>query len=325
MIWVFTLLLSLSTFAKFAALDSELRAYPYPHPVLFHEVDFAGTPLKMAYMDVKPLNPNGQTVVLLHGKNFCGSYWEKTISDLSKEGFRVIVPDQIGFGKSSKPKTYAYTLQALAQNTQSILKKFKITKYIVVGHSMGGMLGIRYALMYPDQVTKLLLINPIGLEDWKLKIPYHGVEENYQNELKATIASIKKYQQDVYYAGKWKPEYDKGIEILAGWTLHPSYKEVAWSAALTTDMVFTQPVIYEVGLLKMPTLLMVGTRDRTAVGKAWASDKVRPELGRYDLLGKEVVAKIPQGKLLEIPNVGHMPMVEVYDQYIKALKEFIQN
>ena len=325
MILLLTLLLSFSTFAKFEPLDSELRAYPYPYPVLFHEVDFAGIPLKMAYMDVKPAKANGQTVVLLHGKNFSGAYWERTAKDLSAAGFRVIIPDQIGFGKSSKPKTYAYTLQALAQNTQAILKEFKISKYIVIGHSMGGMLGIRYALMYPDQVTKLLLVNPIGLEDWKLKIPYHNVEENYQSELKATAASFKKYQQDVYYAGKWKPEYDKGIEILAGWTLHPSYKEVAWSAALTTDMVFTQPVIYEVGLLKMPTLLMVGTRDRTAVAKAWASEKVKAELGRYDLLGKEVIAKIPQGKLVEIPNVGHMPMVEVYDQYIKHLKEFIQN
>lgn len=325
MIWLLTFLISFSTFAKFEPLDSELRAYPYPFPVLFHEVDFAGMPLKMAYMDIKPEKPNGQTVVLLHGKNFSGSYWEKTINDLTKEGFRVIVPDQIGFGKSSKPKTYAYTLQALAQNTAAILKEFKIAKYQVVGHSMGGMLGIRMALMYPEQITKLSLINPIGLEDWKLKIPYHGVEDSYKNELKANLASIKKYQQNVYYAGKWKPEYDKGIEILAGWTLHPSYKEVAWSAALTTDMIFTQPVIYEVGLLKMPTLLMVGTRDRTAVGKAWASDKVKAELGRYDLLGKEVIAKIPNGKLIEIPNVGHMPQVEVYDQYIKYLKDFIQN
>lgn len=325
MMWLLTLFLSFSVFAKFQPLDSELRSYPYPWPVLFYEVKFAGMPLKMAYMDIKPAKPNGQTIVLLHGKNFSGSYWEKTARDLAADGYRIIIPDQIGFGKSSKPKTYAYTLQALAQNTQGILKKYKISKAIVIGHSMGGMLGIRFALMYPETVTKLLLVNPIGLEDWKVKIPYHNVEESYQSELKATADSFKKYQQDVYYAGKWKPEYDKGIEILAGWTLHPSYKEVAWSAALTTDMVFTQPVIYEVGQLEMPTLLMVGTRDRTAVGKAWASDKVKAELGRYDLLGKEVIAKIPQGKLVEIPDVGHMPMVEVYDQYLSHLKTFIQN
>lgn len=325
MIWLLTFLVSFSTFAKFKPLDSELRAYPYPFPVLFHEVDFAGQQLKMAYMDVKPEKPNGQTIVLLHGKNFSGAYWERTANDLVKDGFRVIIPDQIGFGKSSKPKTFAYSFQLLAQETQKILKEFKISKYIVVGHSMGGMLGIRMALMYPEQITKLLLVNPIGLEDWKVKIPYHDVKSSYQSELKANQASIKKYQQDVYYDGKWKPEYDKGIEILVGWTLHPSYKEVAWSAALTTDMVFTQPVIYEVGLLKMPTLLLLGTRDRTAVGKGWASEKVKAELGRYDLLGKEVIKKIPQGKLIELPNVGHVPQVEVYDQYIKHLQDFIQN
>lgn len=325
MIWLSTFLLSISVFAKFVALDPELQNYKYPYPVLYHSVPFAGQNLKMAYMDVKPEKPNGETIVLLHGKNFSGAYWEKTSNDLLKEGYRVIIPDQIGFGKSSKPKTFAYSLQYLSQLTQEILKEHKISNYIVVGHSMGGMLGIRMALMYPEQIKKLLLVNPIGLEDWKVKVPYQGVNANYANELKSNEASIKKYQQDVYYDGKWKPEYDKGIEVLVGWSLHPRYKEIAWSAALTTDMVFTQPVVYEMKYLRMPTLLMVGTRDRTAVGKAWASEKVRSELGRYDLLGKEVIKKIPKGKLVELSNVGHMPQVEVYDQYIKHLKDFIQN
>jgi len=52
----------------------------------------------MAYVDVLSPNPNGKTVVLLHGKNFNIAYWEQTIKELSKQGFRVIAPDQIGFG-----------------------------------------------------------------------------------------------------------------------------------------------------------------------------------------------------------------------------------
>lgn len=325
MVWLFTLLLSFSVIAKFEALDPELTNYTYPFPVSFHTFQFAGENIKMAYMDVKPKKFNGQVVVLLHGKNFSGAYWEQTARDLLKEGYRVIMPDQVGFGKSSKPKTFAYTFQYLSKLTQDVLNHLKIKKYLLVGHSMGGMLAMRMSIMYPENIKKLVLVNPIGLEDWKLKIGYHTVEENYQLELKNNEDSIRRYQQNVYFDGKWKIEYDKNIEILVGWTLHPRYKEVAWTAALTSDMAFTQPVLYEIGAIKAPTMLLIGTQDRTALGKNWASDNIKAELGRYDLLGKEAAKKIPHAKLIELPGIGHMPQVEAYDLYLSHLKFFLQN
>src|SRR5215471_2647683 len=83
--------------------DAELTAYPYPFPVRFLDIASQQQTVKMAYMDVAPAQPNGHTVLLLHGKNFPASYWEPTIRFLSARGYRVIAPDQIGFGKSSKP------------------------------------------------------------------------------------------------------------------------------------------------------------------------------------------------------------------------------
>ena len=81
-----------------------LEGYEYPYKVEFLPLTIEGQDLRMAYMDVPPdKEPNGKTVVLLHGKNFFGSYWRNTIHFLTRNGFRVIVPDQIGFGKSSKP------------------------------------------------------------------------------------------------------------------------------------------------------------------------------------------------------------------------------
>jgi pimeloyl-ACP methyl ester carboxylesterase len=188
---------------------------------------------------------------------------------------------------------------------------------------MGGMLATRMALMYPNEVEKLILVNPIGLEDWKLKVPYKNVHDLYQIELKNSEEKIRDYQKNVYFDGKWKPEYDKGIEILVGWTKHPDYPKVAWNAALTTDMCMLQPVLYEFKNLKMPTLLLLGTRDRTALGKAWADPKTKDELGRYDRLGKEVIKLIPKGKLVELHGIGHMPQIENYDAYIKNIKGFL--
>ncbi|WP_408097910.1 alpha/beta fold hydrolase [Peredibacter sp. HCB2-198] len=309
--------------AAFVPQDAELTSFSYPFPVKFHEIHVKNQKYKMAYMDVKPEGELKGTIVLLHGKNFSGHYWERTARDLLKQKYRVIIPDQIGFGKSSKPESFPYTLHFLAKLTHELVTKQNVDKYILVGHSMGGMLATRQALMFPGAIQKLALINPIGLEDWKIKVPYKDVNELYQIELKNDETKIRDYQKNVYYDGQWKPEYEKGIEVLVGWTLHKDFPRIAWNSALTTDMVFTQPVVYEFKNLKMPTLLLVGTRDRTAIGKGWAPDSVKNELGRYDLLGKAVVKEIPKGTLRELPGIGHMPQVETYDQYWKSLSDFI--
>lgn len=197
-------------------LDIQLANYEYPYSVSVLELENQMQSLEMAYMDVKPSNYNGKNILLLHGKNFNGAYWQTTIKALTNEGFRVIVPDQIGFGKSSKPDHFHYTFQQLAQNTKTLLDSLQITKTAVLGHSMGGMLATRFALMYPETTEKLILENPIGLEDWKLKVPYQPVEWWYKNELKKDYESIKKYQLSSYYDNNWKPEYDQWVNLLAG-------------------------------------------------------------------------------------------------------------
>jgi pimeloyl-ACP methyl ester carboxylesterase len=280
--------------------------------------------LQMAYMDVKPANYNGKNVMLLHGKNFNGAYWGATIAALAKEGFRVVVPDQVGFGKSSKPKTFQYTFQQLALNTKALLDSLGIHKISVLGHSMGGMLATRFVLMYPEITDKFILENPIGLEDWKLKVPYQPVSWWYQKELKDNYESIRKYQMESYYAGKWNTDFDKWAKLLAGWTLNKDYKIIAWNSALTYDMIFTQPVCYEFRYIKNPTLLIIGTRDRTAVGKALVSEEVRKTMGDYATLGKKTKDKIPNSTLVEINNVGHLPHIEAFGQFIKPLLAFLE-
>ena len=75
-----------------------LENYDYPFAVKYINLDIQNQEYQMAYMDVQPEKPNGKNVMLLHGKNFNGAYWGETAKALAKEGFRVIIPDQIGFG-----------------------------------------------------------------------------------------------------------------------------------------------------------------------------------------------------------------------------------
>lgn len=242
---------------------------------------------------------------------------------MNAKGYRVIVPDQIGFGKSTKPQYYQYSFHQLALNTKSILDSLMISKVMVLGHSMGGMLATRFALIYPEMTEKLVLENPIGLEDYKALTSYQSVDANYQNELKNTVESYRAYQLKYYYDNQWKPAYDRWLNLLAGWTLHADYPLIAWNAALTTDMIFTQPVVYEFGNIKCPTLLIIGTRDRTTIGKERATKEMQAKMGLYNELGKKTQRAIPNSTLVELDNVGHLPHIEAFDRFIRPLSEFL--
>lgn len=220
----------------------ELQGFEYPYPLNHFAFQSQGKSLQMGYMDVPATGtPNGRSVVLMHGKNFCGATWESSIKALSDAGYRVIAPDQIGFCSSSKPDHYQYSFQQLATNTHQLLEKLGIQKATVIGHSTGGMLATRYALMYPQQTEQLGLVNPIGLEDWKaLGVPYQSVDQWYQRELKLSADGVRNYERTTYYGGRWKPEYERWVDMLAGLNKGPGHLQVAWNSALIYDMIFTQ-------------------------------------------------------------------------------------
>jgi len=324
---VYALLISalLST-ASMAADDDgplygpELQGFDYPAPV--HQFAFTsqGESLHMAYLDVTPANPNGRAVVLLHGKNFCAATWEGTIEALGEAGYRVIAPDQIGFCKSSKPQHYQYSFQQLARNTHALLESIGVGQATIIGHSTGGMLGIRYALMYPQQTGQLVLVNPIGLEDWKAKgVPSLSVDQWYERDLKTTADRIRNYERATYYAGQWRADYERWVQMLAGMYRGAGKQVVAWNSALLYDMIYTQPVVYELGALTMPTLLLIGQKDTTAIGKDIAPDEVRAKIGHYPELGKLTAKAIPNATLVEFADLGHAPQIQDPPAFHRAL------
>lgn len=302
---------------KSEGFDAELTGYQYPYKVEFFSLELQRQNLKMAYMDLVAKDSDAPVIVLLHGKNFGGFAFRDVAKKLNEMGYRVIMPDQIGFGKSSKPQNFQFTFQTLAESTNQLLKSLGITKYTVLGHSMGGMLATRMSLMYPENVKKLILVNPIGLEDWKLLTPYKSIDQMYQLELKNTPESIKNYQSNAYYSGKWKSDYDWLIEAASGQTQHADFPKVAWDSALTYDMLFTQPVIYEFPKIKVPTRLIIGQLDKTAPGKAWAPEENKKKMGLYPQLGKNAHKLIPNSKIYELKNLGHVPFVEDLNRFFK--------
>ena len=316
--------LSLSWAVRAHAQDqmygAELEGFDYPAPVQKFSFNSQQQAVHMAYLDIQPAKANGHVVVLLHGKNFCAATWQATYEVLQGYGFRVIVPDQIGFCKSSKPIGYEYSFAELASNTHALLKSLKIEKATVMGHSMGGMLATRYALMYPEAVTQLVLVNPLGLEDWKaLGVPTLSEDQWYARELNQTDERMRNYQLKTYYANEWKPEYEPWVQMIAGMYRGPGKETVARHSAQTFVMIFHQPVLYEFPNIKVPTLLLIGEKDTTAIGRDMASEPIKYTMGNYRALSLKAVKTIPGAQLVLFPDLGHSPQVQNPDRFHTAL------
>jgi len=294
----------------------------YPYPVKYVRVNVEGSPVQMAFMDIIPEKANGRSVILFHGKNFSGLYWADVIKKLSADGFRVVVPDQVGWGKSAKPDA-KYSFEMLASNNKFLLDSLGINKIIVIGHSMGGMLATRFTLMYPELVDKLVLEDPLGLEDYTKFIPHHSMEQVYKKELASTYASIKKYQQSYYPV--WKPEYEIYVKAQAEPLQYKDFSTVAWVNALTYQMIYEQPVLYEFEKIKVPVLIIVGALDRTIPGKDLLSVSKQKLHGNYPVLAKNAAKKISNSKIVILPGIGHIPHIQSVNNYYKEVGGFISN
>jgi pimeloyl-ACP methyl ester carboxylesterase len=222
-----------------------------------------------------------------------------------------VLPDQVGFCKSSKPEAYQFGLHQLAANTHALLAVIGAERPILLGHSMGGMLALRYALMYPRDVAALVVVNPIGLEDWKAKgVPFATIDQLYERELKTSFESIKRYQQATYYGGEWKPRYDRWVSMLASMYAGDGGRLVAWNQALTSDMILSQPVVHELDRISVPTVLMIGEKDTTAIGKDRAPPELAKSLGNYPELGRMAHQRIKGSVLVPFEGLGHSPHVQ---------------
>jgi pimeloyl-ACP methyl ester carboxylesterase len=299
-----------------------LEGFVYPYPVEYLKLRIDGAEVKMAFMDVDPTAaPNGRTLVLMHGRNFFGAYWKDTIHLLSTKGYRVVVPDQIGFGKSSKPDL-PHSLHLHAHNTKMLLDLLGIKKATLVAHSLGGMMAVRFTLMYPEVVERLVLEDPLGLEDYRVKVPYATRDELAEEARKQTAAANEAMFKG--YFAEWKLEYQIFPDVQTRWMIGPESDLMARTAAHTYTMAYEQPVLYELSLIKAPTLLMVGEKDRTALGRGRVSQEVRATLGLMPELAKRAAAAIPDCKLVLIPDVAHVPHLEAPQRFYDELLRFIE-
>ncbi|MCB1672443.1 MAG: alpha/beta hydrolase [Gammaproteobacteria bacterium] len=290
---------------------------PYPYPSKYLPLTLYGQDVRMAYMDVSPSGPaNGHTVVLMHGNNFAGFYFGNIAEALSQAGFRVIIPDQMGYGRSSKP-IIPYSFNDFARNTRDVLQSEGIEKAMIVGHSMGGMLAARFSTQYPEMTEKLVLYNPIGLSDGRFSRPAGSVDDSYRRSLDnanfdSIKASLERYV--AHNPSAWNDMFETYARIRYGWTLSADWPRLAMVQSLISNLIYADPVVYDWPHIQAPTLVFGGADDYLAGTPA-----------NFQARMAYIAETIPdnRARLHLLPGLGHVPHLEDPETTIPPLVEFL--
>jgi pimeloyl-ACP methyl ester carboxylesterase len=290
---------------------------PYPYPVSYLSLTLYGQDVRMAFMNVAPLGqPNGHTVVLFHGNNFAGFYFGNVIDALRKEGFRVVVPDQVGYGRSSKP-IIPYNFHDWARNTELVLDSLKIDKAMIVGHSMGGMLAARFATQYPAIAERLILYNPIGLTDGRWSRPWQSVDDAYKQTLGSTYPSIRAsiMRYVAHNPAAWTPEFERYTRVRYAWTLSADWPRLAMVQAIINSVQYLDPVVDDWAHIKAPTLVFGGADDSLPGSPAVFRERM-----------KFIADTVPNGnaRLQLLPGLGHVPHMEAPNKTLPPLVAFLK-
>jgi pimeloyl-ACP methyl ester carboxylesterase len=313
-----------------------LEGYPYPHPVRYLDVTHVAQAdwidrqapdwerrARLAYMDVVPDGSQSKGAVLLaHGKNFFGAYWTGVIETLRREGYRVIVPDLIGWGKSTKPSTL--TAGSLVTHMRSLLDRLMVESVVFVGHSTGGLVGMHLARTSPERVRALVLENPMGLEDYRNGLIHPVSHEDWaQDERSMSVDQIRQYMAH-YFVKKLPRFVEPFVAIRMAIGRGPEFERWVQSSAAAYDMLLNEPAVDFVASLSTPTLFVCGLSDRTYVGAKYTAPADQGAKGNIAEMAKGFAAKMPKAHFVGVADTGHVPHLESPGAFSSAVVEFLR-
>ncbi|WP_409566067.1 alpha/beta fold hydrolase [Methylobacterium sp. J-059] len=300
-----------------------LEGFAYPYPVRFLALSRDGEAQRLAYMDVAPTGTaNGRTALLLHGRNFPASYWAPVVAALTGAGYRVVAPDQLGFGKSSKP-IGPFTFDAMAADTVALLDHLALRRVDVVAHSMGGMLAVRLARNAPDRVNSLVLEAPLGLEDYRFSVPPVANDTLLKREGELTAAAYRRQLMTSYALSLPESAIEPFVEVRERVKGAGEYPRWLQSFVNSYTMIWGQPVVHEIPLLPMPTLFVMGGADHNAPGKPYAPPDLAARMGRNADNATALAARMLNGRAIVFAGIGHLVHMEATDRFDAAMLEFL--
>jgi pimeloyl-ACP methyl ester carboxylesterase len=240
---------------------------------------------------------SGPTLILLHGLGGSTQVWQFNIAPLA-EKYHVVVPDQIGFGKSDKPLVN-YRIRTYVDFLDQFCKQLKIERATLIGNSMGGWIATMFTAAFPDRVDKLVLVDAAG------------------------YAPPKDLDTRTFFG--LNPTTREGMKILAG--------KVFYNKAFLTDAAIDQAIAARLAAGDGYTINSI--TESIIRGEDFLDDIAktvkRPTLivwGRQDGLvslaeGERFNKDIAGSKMVVIDQCGHVPNVEKPGEFNAAVLKFL--
>ncbi len=262
--------------------------------------EVAGLPQRIHYHE----QGEGEAVIFLHGagggasgySNFKGNYPE-----FAEAGFRSIVPDLIGYGLSSKPDLPQYDLDLFIAGIKGLVDGLGLEKITLLGNSLGGAVALGYALAHPDDVARLILMAPGGVEDLDTYLAMPGIANMF------AIYASGKTGADAMRAVMTMQLFDPSLltdEIL---------NERAPIAATQTNAARS--------VLKVPNMTDQLHQLRCPVFGFWGvNDQFNPVSGTMKLMDN-----CPQARMVLVNRCGHWVQVEHREMFNRSCIDFLKN
>lgn len=238
----------------------------------------------------------GLPLTLLHSFPLDHTIWLDIVPDLETT-CRLILPDLRGFGRSPSPKG-PYSMKAMAEDVILMLDAMKIEKTILAGNSMGGYVALAAASYFPERLSALALVASHA---------YADSPEKKRSRLSMIQMIEKEGVSSIFSSMPEKLSYNKEVVKFSREIISRAKKEGVIGAL--SAMAERQDSIIVLTDLEIPVIVIAGQEDQI----------IPIETSR------KMTAEIIGAELIEIPNAGHLPMLDNASQTAAALLALINN
>lgn len=285
-----------------------LSQFRFNIPVSELKLEYANSESKFIEVDGMDVHyrieGNGPPLVLLHGTAASLHTWEGWVNELKGE-FKIITLDLPAFGLTGPNPTNDYSIKYYVDFVHRFMDKIGIYEFHLAGNSLGGQIAWNYALTFPNQVKKLVLIDAAGYSlNRKIPFVFKLARIAVVKDIFAYITPkymVRKSILDVY--GNDDLVNDELVDRYYKMTLREGNRKAFVVRANTSFMYHTE----RIPEIETPTLILWGEDDQ------WIPLEH----------GKQFDTEMPNSTLITYPGVGHVPMEEIPVQTAADTRAFL--
>ena len=269
--------------------------------------------VEVAYADEG--SANKETILFVHGLGSYAPSWKYTVQELSKT-YRCIVVDLAGYGKSSKGK-YPASMAFHSKHLFKLMEKLGIESYHLVGHSMGGQIGLTMALDRPDKIKSLVLIAPAGIETFTEEEAAF-LKKVSTPELIASV-SDEQYRANLnmnFYSMDERAEFMYNDRMLI--KTDPLFNDYCFVVSEGIKGMLNGPVYDQLSDIQCPSLIIFGQQDQLIPNRYLHKDLTT------ELIANRAKEAIPHAEMHMIDKAGHFVHFDQPEKINTLINKFLR-